>query len=146
MKEDKKNNDLLTKLNELLKDEKELMILKGQLQSPEKQIKEDGQIYYTFTLKTVKKYTNDLYSTGFSTYYIVIPTSVSAKLSDDDIKDMKGNEVLVLLDPSCRTKIITARESGNKYKVNHNINLYCIDIMKVRDVERTIDNSKVISL
>lgn len=135
------NIELLTKIDMLLADEKELIILKGKLTQPLKHTTNDGKgIYYTFQLRTLKKLSSDEYGTAFNTYHCVMPVDVAKRYSDDELSSCKDNEVLCILSANCRTKKLT-----NDVVVN-NITFFVNDMVLTRTINNTITNSKVINL
>jgi hypothetical protein len=135
------NESLLKRMNRMMADEKELILLKGKMSQPKKMKTDEDKIYYTFVLRVLKRLSSDEYGTTFNTYFCVVPTNVSCNMTDDDIKSMKDNEVICLLTANCRTKTLT----NSKVTVN-NITLFVNDIVITRTIDNSINNSKVVNL
>ena len=85
---------ILESINILLGAEKELIVLKGQLQNPVRREKKDTrETYYEFVVKTLRKNSDDEYGQGYNRYHCVMPSDVAKNFNDDLIKELKGNEV-----------------------------------------------------
>jgi len=136
-----KNESLLEKFNSLMGEEKELILLKGQMINPSKRKKKDSEeVYYTFSLKTVKKMGEDEYSQGYNTYQIIVSVEKSKQFTDEQIKAMKNNEVLVLLETSCHIRKFGDNGRDNK------ITFYLVEIMQTKEIKREMPDIKAVNL
>lgn len=135
------NIDLLQKINDMLIDEKELIVVKGKLTQPQKQSTTDGKgIYYSFQLRVLKKLGIDEYATTFNTYHCIIPQDVAKRYSDDEISSFKDNEVICLMSANCRTKKL---DNG---AIVNNITFFVNDMVLIRTIDNNINSTKVIKL
>lgn len=136
-----KGNEMLKKVDTLLGTEKELIILKGKLTVPQKAAtKADGEIYYTFRLKTLKRSSNDEYGQSFNTYQIVVPCDVAKNISESELSALKNNEVLCICQANANAKVLP-----NGAVVN-NISLFVIDMMLSRSIDNVTILQKAINL
>lgn len=137
-----KGNEFMKKVDGLLGQEKELIVLKGKLFAPQKaSTKEGNETYYTFRLKTLKKSSNDEYGQSFNTYHCVMPTDVSKNYSEQDIQALKNNEVLCLCTFNASVKTLP-----NSGAVVNNITIFVNDVMLVRSIDSNMVVHKAINL
>ncbi|MEM4935347.1 MAG: hypothetical protein QXY78_05390 [Thermoplasmata archaeon] len=138
-----KNGDYLEKVNNLLGEEKELIILKGKMFSPQlSKTQEGNETYYTFKLKCLKNISNDEYGSAFNTYYCVVPSAVSKDYTEKDFAEtFKNNEVVVLCSANASTKTL-----GQNNVVVNNIRLYVTSIMLSREITGEKKIHKAINL
>ncbi len=134
-------SEVLEKFNNILGSETELIVLKGKMFMPmQHKRQEDSESYYTFRLKCIKKANEDAYSQAYNTYYCIMPVDVSKRFTSEDVKEMKDNEVICIC--SSRAFVRTfVNNTGEQVAVN-NINLYCIDLMKVREINKQFEKVK----
>lgn len=141
-----KNESLLAKINDLLGEEKELIVLKGKLFSPaEVKRQEDQAIYYTFRLKVLKAANDDAYAQSFNTYFIIMPAEVAKRYTREQIREMKDNEVILLCSARAGTREFVNKNTGEKVTVN-NISLYGLDIMFTRQIKKDSENAKALKI
>lgn len=125
------NNEIMQKLQELIGTESEMLVLKGRFQNPERfATTKTQEIYYTFMLKTLKSGGDNEYSAGYHTYQIVIPTAISNNYTDDDIKNYKDKEVIVL----CSLSGIVKKGETRKY---NNISIYAEKIKITKEFSQS---------
>jgi|LSQX01.2.fsa_nt_gb hypothetical protein len=135
-------SEVLEKMNEILGSETELIVLKGKMFMPmQHKRQEDSESYYTFRLKCIKKANEDAYSQAYNTYYCIMPVDVSKKFTQEEIKEMKDNEVICICAPRAYVRTFVNNKTGEQVAVN-NINLYCIDLMKVREINKQFEKVK----
>ena len=139
-------SDVLEKFNEILGSENELVVLKGKMFMPmQYKRQEDSESYYTFRLKCIKRANEDAYSQAYNTYYCIMPVEVSKKFTQEDIKEMKDNEVICICSPRAYVRTFANNKTGEQVAVN-NVNLYCVDIMKVRQINKEFEQVKSLKL
>ena len=132
-------SDVLEKFNEILGTENELVVLKGKMFMPmQYKRQEDNESYFTFRLKCIKRANEDVYSQAYNTYYCIMPVEVSKRFTQEDIKEMKDNEVICICSPRAYVRTFTNNKTGEQVAVN-NVNLYCVDIMKVRQINKSLN-------
>lgn len=113
---------------DVLGDNEDLVIIKGQLLRPEPREKQDNSGYYImFELKVVKENAQSKYQTQFNSYSIIVP-SADVQTMAPVIKSMKNQEVLCVVRPSAR---IRKGVQGGKY---NSIDLYLDSIYLVKDL------------
>lgn len=139
-----KNNEMITKINNLMNDNNNLLLLKGQLIKPMRQVKENGEVYYTFILKTLNKYSDDDYSQNYSMFYCVLSTDRSLHYSDEDLKALKNNEVIVVANITGIVKQINAQTG--KFYVNSRNSIFVHDVYLNREINRTVKQKDIIVL
>lgn len=136
---------VLEKFNEILGSETELVVLKGKMFMPmQYKRQEDNESYFTFRLKCIKRANEDAYSQAYNTYYCIMPVDVSKRFTQEDIKEMKDNEVICICSPRAYVRTFV-NNTGEQVAVN-NINLYCIDIMMVRQINKEFEQVKSLKL
>ena len=141
-----KNISLIAKINDLLGEEKELIVLKGKMFSPaEVKRQEDGAVYYTFKMKVLKAQNDDAYAQSFNTYFVVLPAEIAKRYTREQIQEFKNNEVIVLCSAKAGTRAFTRKDTGEQVTVN-NINLYGIDIMFTRQIKKESENVKALRI
>lgn len=139
-------SDVLEKFNEILGSENELVVLKGKMFMPmQYKRQEDNESYFTFRLKCIKRANEDAYSQAYNTYYCIMPVDVSKRFTSEDVKEMKDNEVICLCAPRAYVRTFTNNKTGEQVAVN-NVNLYCIDIMIVRQINKEFEQVKSLKL
>ena len=139
-------SDVLEKFNEILGSENELIVLKGKMFMPmQYKRQEDNESYFTFRLKCIKRANEDAYSQAYNTYYCIMPVDVSKRFTQEDIKEMKDNEVICICAPRAYVRTFVNNKTGEQVAVN-NINLYCIDIMMVRQINKEFEQVKSLKL
>lgn len=137
---------VLEKFNEILGSENELVVLKGKMFMPmQYKRQEDNESYFTFRLKCIKRANEDAYSQAYNTYYCIMPVDVSKRFTQEDIKEMKDNEVICICAPRAYVRTFVNNKTGEQVAVN-NINLYCIDIMMVRQINKEFEQVKSLKL
>lgn len=101
------------KVFEALGNEKELHIMRGLVTNVEKAAKEGtGEIYYMLDLKVLKKFGNDSeYGQSYNLFNIVVPTTLYK--TDDDMREMKGNEVTAICSTRCSVR--PGKTPGTKF-------------------------------
>jgi hypothetical protein len=137
-----KSGDLLKKVDNLLGNEKELIILKGMFFSPAMAHTQQGNNpYYSFKLKVLKNTGSDEYGQSFNTYHVIMPSEVAKDFPQQAITAMKNNEVVCLCSANAQVKVL-----GEK-KINvNNISLYCHGLMMTREILRETTFQKAINL
>ena len=70
-----------------------------------------------------------------------MPVDVSKKFTQEEIKEMKDNEVICICAPRAYVRTFVNNKTGEQVAVN-NINLYCIDLMKVREINKQFEKVK----
>lgn len=139
-------SDVLEKFNEILGSENELVVLKGKMFMPmQYKRQEDNESYFTFRLKCIKRANEDAYSQAYNTYYCIMPVDVSKRFTSEDVKEMKDNEVICLCAPRAYVRTFINNKTGEQVAVN-NVNLYCVDIMKVRQINKEFEQAKSLKL
>lgn len=139
-------SDVLEKFNEILGSENELVVLKGKMFMPmQYKRQEDNESYFTFRLKCIKRANEDAYSQAYNTYYCIMPVDVSKRFTSEDIKEMKDNEVICICSPRAYVRTFVNNKTGEQVAVN-NVNLYCVDIMKVRQINKEFEQAKSLKL
>lgn len=139
-------SEVLEKVNAILGSENELIVLKGKMFMPmQHKRQEDNESYYTFRLKCIKRANDDTYSQAFNTYYCIMPVEVSKRFSQEDIRDMKDNEVICICSSRAIVKNFVNNKTGEQIAVN-NINLYCVDIMMIREIKKEFEHGKTLKL
>lgn len=139
-------SDVLEKFNEILGSENELVVLKGKMFMPmQYKRQEDNESYFTFRLKCIKRANEDAYSQAYNTYYCIMPVDVSKRYTQEDLKEMKDNEVICLCAPRAYVRTFVNNKTGEQVAVN-NVNLYCVDIMKVRQINKEFEQAKSLKL
>ena len=139
-------SEVLERFNEILGSETELIVLKGKMFMPmQHKRQEDNESYYTFRLKCIKKANEDAYSQAYNTYYIIMPVDVSRRFTSDEIKAMKDNEVICICSTRAYVRNFVNRKTGEQVSVN-NINLYCVDLMLIRYINKEFDHGKTLKL
>jgi hypothetical protein len=131
----KKEN--LETLEGILLGEKESIIVKGQILSIMKNERaENKAIYYTFVMKILKHLSNDEYGQSFNTINIVMPSEYVAnnKITDEEMKDLKNNEVVCVLASDSHAKRMTG--SNNTFYYVNNVNYYVIEMIKTKELEK----------
>lgn len=137
-----KVNEMLKKVDNLLGQEKELIVLKGMLFSPAMAHTQEGNHpYYSFKLKVLKNSGSDEYGQSFNTYYCIMPSEVAKGFTQQDITTMKNNEVICLCSANAQVKTL-----GEKKISVNNISLYCHGIMMTRAINRETPYQKAINL
>lgn len=112
---------------EVMGDNEDLLLVKGQLLRPEPREKQDGTGYYiVFELKVVKESVNK-YQSQFNSYAVIVPAADVKEIAPL-IKSMRNQEVLCVIRPSGR---IRKGQQGGKY---NSIDLYLEQIFLVRDL------------
>jgi len=139
-------SDVLEKFNEILGSENELVVLKGKMFMPmQYKRQEDNESYFTFRLKCIKRANEDAYSQAYNTYYCIMPVDVSKRYTQEDIKEMKDNEVICICSPRAYVRTFANNKTGEQVAVN-NVNLYCVDIMQVRKINKEFEQVKSLKL
>lgn len=135
--------EFLEKVNNLLGEEKELILLKGKMFSPQlSRTQEGNEVYYTFKLKCVKNISNDEYGSAFNTYYCVVPTAIAKDYTEEDFSErFKNNEVVVVCSANASVKTL-----GQNNMVVNNIRLYASSIVLSKEIISTKNIHKVINL
>ena len=140
-----RNTEVLVKLDSLLGDGKQLIVLKGLMQNPGIRFtQEENKKYYEFDLKVLTTKGTDEYNTSYNRYHIIVPVEVAKQFTDDEIKSMKNNEIIVLVDSSCSVRNISKDREKPVFK--NDLTLYVTDMQLIRHVEKAIENKKVINL
>ncbi|MEM0173433.1 MAG: hypothetical protein QXI16_02885 [Sulfolobaceae archaeon] len=133
--------EFLEKVNNLLGEEKELLLLKGKMFSPQlSKTQESNETYYTFKLKCVKNISNDEYGSAFNTYYCVVPSIIAKEYTEKDFAErFKNNEVIVIC--SANASIKTLGQNNNM--VVNNIRLYATNIILSKEItgEKKVKNT-----
>lgn len=139
-------SEVLEKFNEILGSETELIVLKGKMFMPmQHKRQEDNESYFTFRLKCIKRANEDAYSQAYNTYYCIMPVEVSKRFTSEDVKEMKDNEVICICSPRAYVRTFVNNKTGEQVAVN-NVNLYCIDIMMVRQINKEYEQVKSLKL
>jgi len=145
-------NDMFLKDTiELLGNSNDLMILKGQLRNIQRREKDNKEWYYLADLKVGKKINdNDIYGIAFDIYHICFTHDFvrMACVTDDVMKELKDNEVIVYLTPNCNVnsskRTIDGVERLDKF---NRANFYVNDIMLLTQIKKTeVIKSKVVNL
>ncbi|NMB98229.1 MAG: hypothetical protein GYA02_16750 [Clostridiaceae bacterium] len=136
--------EFVEKVNNLLGEEKELILLKGKMFSPQlSRTQEGNEIYYTFKLKCVKNISNDEYGSAFNTYYCVVPSAVAKEYTEKDFAEkFKNNEVIVICSANASTKTL----GQNNNMVVNNIRLYASSIILSKEIVADKKIHKAINL
>ena len=130
---DEKQVKKMEDFNLMLGSERELHILKGQLLNPVILSKKDGSGHYmSFRLKTLKQISNDEYSQRNNMFQIIVSEEKAKKFGSAFFREVKNQEVIVLVDVSNMTK---KGNTGSPVYFN-NTSYYLIDIMKTRDITK----------
>lgn len=139
-------SEVLEKLNEILGSENELVVLKGKMFMPmQHKRQEDSESYFTFRLKCIKRGNEDAYSQAYNTYYCIMPVDVSKRFTLEQIKEIKDNEVICICSTRAYVRNFLNNKTGEQVAVN-NINLYCVDIMMVRQIKKEFEQEKSLKL
>lgn len=133
---------LTERINELMGNEKELIVLKGKLYSPTEEHKQEtGEVYYTFRLKVIKNINDDEYGKNYNTYICIMPCDVSHKFSKQQIQDMKNNEVLALCSARAGVRTFMRKDTDEQVAVN-NITLYVVELLNTRRINVEMAGAK----
>lgn len=126
---------MLEKFKELLGDNSQLVLLKGQLRNIERKAKDTGEIYYTADLRVPRLNSDDIYGTSFNIMNVCFSTEyVTANgLGDSHMKQLKDNEVILLI--SLVSSIFVNKNGDNIYK-NNRVLFYVEDHMLSRSIEK----------
>lgn len=118
-------------LREIIEEQSEIVILRGQLMNPVAcSTKGKGEKYYTFELKVLKRMSDDAYGVGFNMYHMVMPVDVSKQFNDTEIAGLKGSEIIATCELNARTKKL---DSG---AIVNNVSLYASEIEFVRNISK----------
>ena len=82
---------------------------------------------------------------AYNTYYCIMPVDVSKRFTQEDIKEMKDNEVICICSPRAYVRTFVNNKTGEQVAVN-NVNLYCIDIMMIRQINKEFEQVKSLKL
>lgn len=139
-------HSMIEKVNEILGDERELIVLKGKLYQPlQEHRKEDNQPYYSFKLKVIKKINDDMYSQGYNSYSCIMPVERSKQISTEEMRAMKDNEVICLCSARASVRSFANKTTGEQVTVN-NINLYVVDLMFTREIKKEVAAGKALRI
>ena len=137
---------ILERLNEIMGEEKELIVLKGKMFMPmQHRRQEDSESYYTFRLKCIKRGNEDVYTQAYNTYYCIMPVDVAKRYTQEEIKGMKDNEVICICAPRAYVRNFVNSKTGEQVSVN-NINLYCVDLMLIRQINKEFEHGRTLKL
>lgn len=133
---------MLVKFKEVLGEtNSKLMVLKGRLVNIVRDAKRDSkdEYYYTADIKVMQN-DSEGYNVAFDMFHLIFPVAVSMALTDAELLEMKNNEVISLVVPSCRIKTVPGKipdEDGVLKDMKYNnCSFYVSDIMKIKDVEK----------
>lgn len=135
-------NEYLLKLDNLLGEMEELHIIRGQfIEGIQRNTNDDRKAkYYEFDLKVKKVYGESKYDNSYNYYHFIMSVENSKKYSLDDMKEYKGNEVIVLADMSAKIK------KTEKYKYTILQGVYAYDIGILNKLDDTVQKDKVVNL
>lgn len=115
---------------EILGNERELHVLRGQLLNPVIMTKKDSTGHYlAFRLKTIRSINDDEYGQRNNNYQIIVSEEKAKKITSEFFRNVKDQEVLVLVDV-----VNMLRKSNNGPLYFNNVSYYLIDIIKIRDI------------
>ena len=125
--------------SEILGNANELHILKGQLLKPEMHQNKQEQTYYSFSLKTITRKSDDAYNNMFNMFNIIIPSQIAVEIPTEELTSMKGHEVICVVRMSNTLK---------KTKTNtfNNANYYLESIKLSKTIERQQSQKASIAL
>lgn len=125
--------ETLQKLQEMLGENKQMVLVKGQLLKPVAvPKKEGGDLYCTFILKQVKSFSDDEYSQGYNNFLCIMPSEIFSRYTREEIAAMKGNEVLAVLEISNIVRNLQGQQGP--YTVN-NTTYYVHDITQTKTLK-----------
>lgn len=126
------------KVLELMGNEQDLLLIKGQLVRPELRQKKDGSgQYIVFEIRVVKDGGGSKYDLQFNQYSIIVLSSDVQEMGPV-IKQFKDSEVLAVVRPNARVR---KGQNGGKF---NNIDLYLDAIFLVEQLKK--ESQQVIAL
>ena len=121
---------------EVLGEERELHLLRGQITNPVILSKKDSSGHYlAFRLKTIRNINDDEYGQRNNNYQIIVPEERAKQITSEYFREVKGQEVLVMVDV-----VNILRRSNSGPLCFNNTSYYLIDIIKTRDIKQKVAN------
>lgn len=143
-------DEYLKKVNDLLGDEHDLILVKGELNKIDKCFKEDGSVYYMGDLRVLRNTnTGSEYDIKTSNYLCCFGSEfvLDAKLDDDKMKALKNNEVLLILNCLSNIKTIKSKKDGveDSFKVD-NVRFFVQDVLLTKKLEKVSQTKRTIKV